>query len=506
MAEKKTSKKIEGTALPYSLEAEQSLLGCLLIDTKIQVEVIAFLREEDFFSEAHKMIFAAMNEIAVQNKPVDFVTLTDKLEKKGEVDAVGGIEYITELCSVLPSAANYQHYLDIVKRNSMLRKLILGANEIIKESAVSSDEISSLAFAEKTVFDISDTADTSSLVKISNILPDVMIKIQELGDKNSKHHGLKTQYRHLDGTLGGLRPGNLIVLAARPGCGKTSLGMNIVENLAKQGYSCAVFSLEMSKEELVQRMLCSVAEVDSEKVMAGNPDKRDWIKLEQARRILSESKIYIEESGGSNPQEILSKCRRLKRKSGLDFVMIDYIQLMQSSNSARKNDGRQQEVADISRNLKLLAKELKVPVLALSQLSRDSAKNKSKPQLQDLRDSGAIEQDADIVIFIHRPELSASQKDIDEGKIKKNVVEILIEKNRHGSTNHFNLYFKGSCTKFKDINTDGTVNGENIKVENHPTTVEEIKSDDNDETIGETVNEVVNQMEQPKDVDDELFS
>lgn len=495
MAEKTTKKLKMPGELPHSLEAEQSILGCLLLDTRMQVEVAAFLHEDDFVSEAHKIIFNAMNEIILQNKPVDIVTLSDLLEKKGELKAVGGIEYLTELISVIPSAANYQHYLDIVHRDSMLRKLILGATEIIQESIGSSDSNTSLAFAEKTVFDISDKADTSSLVKIGNILPDVMMMLNELGDENSIHHGLKTGYRELDRVLGGLRPGNLIVLAARPGCGKTSFGMNIVENLAKQGHTCAVFSLEMSKEELAQRMICSVAEVNSQHVKTGKIDRTEWRKIRKAQEILAPSKIYIEESAGSNPHEILSKCRRLKRKSGLDFVLIDYIQLMESSNPNRKKEGRQQEVSDISRNLKILAKELKVPVLALSQLSRDSAKRKEKPQLQDLRDSGAIEQDADIVMFIHRPDQYASEKDIEEGKIKKNVVEILVEKNRHGSQAHFDLYFKGECTKFKDINTDGTVNGEDVKpIEtDKPIAVEEIASD------GETITANV------KSIDDEMF-
>jgi len=505
--EKKTQEKgrrLTGD-MPHSLEAEQSLLGCILLDPKIQVEISADVKEEDFYSESHKNIFSAMTEIIGQNKPVDLVTLTDLLEKKAMLVSVGGIEYISELCSIMPSSANYQYYLDIVKRNSMLRKLIEGASEIIKNSVESNDEVSALAFAEKTVFDVSETADTSSLVKISAVIPDVMAMLDDLTNENSVYRGIMTGYKDLDRILGGLRPGNLVVLAARPGCGKTSFAMNIVENLAKQGKSCAVFSLEMSKEELTQRMLCSVAEINSARMKDGKLDKKEWRKLYKAKEILQDAKIYVEESAGSNPREILSKCRRLKRKNGLDFVVIDYIQLMESDNPVRKKEGRQQEVADISRSLKVIAKELKVPVLALSQLSRDVAKRKEKPQLSDLRDSGAIEQDADIVMFIHRPDLSASEKDIEEGKVKPNVSEILVEKNRHGSQGHFDIFFKGEYTKFKTINQDGSVDGE----EGYAPPASEDTIDEIKEGLGingvATADEPSNESQEDKPIEDQMF-
>lgn len=439
--------------LPHSLEAEQALLGCILLDTKIQVEVSAYLKEEDFYAETHKYIFTAMDELIKTNRPVDFVTLTDALDKAGTLEMSGGIEYITELANSIPSVAGYQRYLSIVKRDSMLRRLIRGATEIIKECENSTDEKNSLALAEKKIYDISNLADTSELVKINSIIPPVMVKLDELSTDKSKFRGIKTMYRGIDALLNGFHESDLMVLAARPGMGKTSLGMNIVENIAAQGYTCAVFSLEMSKEQLVQRMLCSVAEINMGNAVRGLMAKNEWVQIARAQKVLTVSNIYIDDSAMTTPSEILSKCRRLKRKKGLDFIMVDYIQLM-SPDKEKKDANRQQEVSDISRMLKILAKELNVPVLALSQLSRASESEKRRPQLSDLRESGAIEQDADIVMFIHRPDKSASDKELATGTIKPNVAELIVAKHRNGPQGTIKLYFKGECTKFLTLNED----------------------------------------------------
>ena len=445
--------------MPHSLEAEQALLGCLLLDTKIQLEVASDLKEDDFYAESHKYIFSAMDMLIKNNQPVDLVTLTDALEKQGALDQAGGIAYITGLTDVIPSSANYHKYLDIVTRDSMLRKLIYGASDIISECQTSLDKTSALAFAEKTVFDISNTADTSSVVQISKVIPEVMIKFDELAKNRGGARGIKTQFTGMDNLLNGLHGSDLIILAARPGVGKTSFSMNIVENVAMQGYSCAVFSLEMGKDQLVQRMMCSVAGVSMENALKGRMTKTEWLKIAQAREILGKSKIFIDDSAVITPQQILSKCRRLKLKYGLDLVMIDYIQLM-TSGSNKKDENRQQEITGISRNLKILAKELNVPVLALSQLSRAVETRKGRPQLADLRESGAIEQDADIVMFIHRPDKSATEKEIAEGKVQKNVAEILVEKHRNGPQGMFKLYFKGECTKFLNLNEEGEPEGD----------------------------------------------
>ena len=445
--------KKQVTQMPHSLEAEQALLGCLLIDTKIQVEISAFLKEDDFYAESHKYIFSAMDELIKANKAVDFVTLTDALDKNGTIEQAGGIEYITELTNVMPSAAGYNRYLEIVLRDSMLRRLIRGASEIIEESSSSTDEKNSLAVAEKKIFDISNSADTSEIVKISSVIPDVMTKIDEMSKDKSKFRGIKTQYRGIDALLNGVHESDLMILAARPAVGKTSFAMNIVGNIALQGYSCAVFSLEMSKEQLTQRMLCSVAGINMGHVVKGQLDKSEWLKMAKAKEQLSNARIFIDDSAMISPSEVMSICRRLKRKAGLDFVMIDYVQLM-SPEKGRKNDNRQQEITEISRTLKILAKELNVPVLALSQLSRAVETENRRPQLSDLRESGAIEQDADIVMFIHRPDKNANAKDLESGKIKPNVAEIIVAKHRNGPTGVVKLFFKGECTKFLNINED----------------------------------------------------
>lgn len=439
--------------MPHSLEAEQALLGCLLMDVKVQTEVSAFLHEEDFYADSHKVIFHAMLDIIKKNQPVDTVTLIDALEKSGSMQEAGGISYIVELSNVIPSSANYQRYLDIVTRDSLLRKLIKGSAEIISECQTSQDKSSALSFAEKTVYDISNTADTSEMVKIDKVIPDVMTIFDELSKDKSSFKGIKTKFKGIDNLLNGIHKSDLMILAARPAVGKTSFAMNIVGNVALQGHTCAVFSLEMGKEQLVQRLVCSVAGVSMENALKGKMNKTEWLKIAKAKELLSQSKIFIDDSAMITPQQILSKCRRLKSKFGLDLVMVDYLQLMSAEKNS-KSDSRQQEITEISRNLKILAKEVNVPVLALSQLSRAVEARKGRPQLADLRESGAIEQDADIVMFIHRPDRNATEKEIAEGKVQKNVAEIIIEKHRSGPTGIVKLYFKGECTKFLNLNEE----------------------------------------------------
>ncbi len=502
MSKKSEKSKIYGE-MPHSLEAEQALLGCLLMDSVLQTEVTSSLKEEDFFAPSHKYIFNAMLTLIKSNQLVELVTLVDILEKQGNLEQAGGISYISELANVLPSPANYQRYLEIVTRDSMLRKLIVGAADIIEESKSSTDKIKALAFAEKTVYDISNTADTSSMVKIGSILPSVMNKFDELSKDKSSYKGIKTKFRGLDKILNGLHGSDLIVLAARPAVGKTSLAMNIVANVALQGYACAVFSLEMGKEQLTQRMICSVAGVSMEHALKGVMSRSEWLRISKAKELLKDSKIFIDDSAAVTPQELLSKCRRQQRKYGLDLVMVDYIQLM-SAGSKSKADNRQQEITEISRNLKIMAKELNVPVIALSQLSRQVETRKGRPVLADLRESGAIEQDADIVMFIHRPDKGASEKELAEGKVKANVAEIIIEKHRNGPTGMTELYFNGETTTFVNYNAE-TGEVEEDKQETTKKTVvsgeyEELPDrENNQETAVEQTNE------QTKSVDDEMF-
>ncbi|MBQ4097907.1 MAG: replicative DNA helicase [Clostridia bacterium] len=484
--------------MPHSLEAEQALLGCLLLDTRIQVEVAAFLKEEDFFAESHKYIFNAMETIIKNNQPVDMVTLTDALEKAGTLQQAGGIQYIAELTNVMPSSANYKRYLDIVTRDSLLRKLIKGSADIIDECQKSSDKATALSFAEKTVYDISNMADTSEMVRISSVMPEVMTKLDELSNDKSSYKGIKTQFRDLDNLLNGLHKSDLIILAARPAVGKTSFSMNIVEQVALQGYSCAVFSLEMGKEQLVQRMLCSVAGVSMENAVKGKMNKKEWLKIAKAREELSNTKIFIDDSAIIRPRELISKCRRLKNRFGLDLIMIDYIQLM-TPDKTRSSDSRQNEITEISRSLKILAKEINVPVIALSQLSRAVETRKGRPQLADLRESGAIEQDADIVMFIHRPDRGATEKEIAEGKVQKNVAEIIVEKHRNGPTGLIKLYFRGECTKFVNLNGEtGEPEVSREEQSDAPVTTA------NFEEVGDFP-QMENESNTVKTVDDEIF-
>ena len=512
-----TAKKNVFGEMPHNLEAEQALLGCLLIDTRIQVEVAAYIKEEeDFYAESHKYIFKAMEDIIQQNKPVDMVTLTDALEKTGSLAQAGGIEYIAELTNIMPSSANYQRYLDIVTRDSMLRKLMRGSVDIIDKCRTSQDKTTALSFAEKTVYDISNTADTSEMVTIGSVIPDVMTKFDELSKDKSSYRGIKTGFKGIDGLLNGIHKSDLMILAARPAVGKTSFAMNIVENVALQGYTCAVFSLEMGKDQLTQRMMCSVAGVSMENAMKGKMNNTEWLRIIKAKEKLSGAKIFIDDSAMITPQQVLSKCRRLKSKYGLDLVMIDYVQLM-ASEGKKNSDNRQQEISEISRNLKILAKEVNVPVLALSQLSRSVESRGGRPQLSDLRESGAIEQDADIVMFIHRPDksINVKEKDFEEGKIQRNVAEILVAKHRNGPTGVVKLYFKGECTKFLNLNDEtgepidedeNQTKKQNVKLEGYETLPERQSAPENDFGTPPTEeDESAPEMPEIKSVDDEIF-
>ncbi|MBO7187539.1 MAG: replicative DNA helicase [Clostridia bacterium] len=441
----KSELDVKGVQMPHNLEAEQALLGCMLLDPEIQMDCISKLQENDFFVSSHQYIFEAMVEINRQNSAIDIVTLLDMLEKSGTIESAGGVDYITKLTEVIPSSANYNLYLSIVTRDGLLRRIIKGSAEIISTAQVAQDDREALAFAEKTVFDLSSTRDSTEMAKISSVIPEVVNKFDKISKDKNAFRGLSTGFKRLDYITNGLHETDFILIAARPSVGKTSFAMNIVENIATtQDKVCAVFSLEMGREQLTQRMLCSVAEVSMESALKGNLTKQEWLRLARAREKLSKAKIFIDDSTLITPAEMLSKCRRLKRRHGLDLVMIDYIQLMTGGN--KNADNRQQEVSEISRSLKVLAKEMKVPVLALSQLSRGiETRTDQTPQLSDIRESGAIEQDADIVMFISR------KKEIKDENDNPNIAEISISKHRNGPTGTIKLFFKGECTKFMNL-------------------------------------------------------
>ena len=441
------------SAFPYSLEAEQSLLGCLLVDQEIQLETLALLQEEDFYIESHKLIVRAMKDIARMNKPIDIVTLSDMMEKSATLEKAGGMDYITTIVQSMPSSANYPQYQAIVKRDSTLRRLIKSSEKIATESRKSTDSKKTLQFAESEIFRISEENETSSLVSIADYYDPLLEELENLErDKNFKR-GLRTGFTRIDDLTNGFKKGNLVILAARPSDGKTTLALNMMENIAlRENKVCAMFALEMTREELAQKLLCSIGRVKMDSLQKGKlseDDEEGWQRMWAARKELSKAQIFVDDSPSNTVPTMISKCRRLKATKGLDLVIVDHLQLIYPDN--RTSENRQQEVTEISRGLKVMAKELGVPVLALSQLSRGNVQRKGRPMLSDLRESGSIEQDADIVMFIHRPDKIATPQEIASGAVEKDVAEIIIEKNRSGERGVVKLLFKGEYSKFVNI-------------------------------------------------------
>lgn len=470
--------------MPHNLDAEQAVLGCLIIDSMCQTEIMSTLKAEDFYTDSHKNIFSAMTKVFQKNMPIDFVTLTEELEREGKIDAVGGIDYINFLSNVVPSAANYKFYVDIVKTNSVRRMLIKGGQNIIEKAYTDEDREGVIAFAEAEVYSISEKEETSQLEHVgkpNGAIKSVIDKFDKISKDPASLRGISTGFRDLDNITNGLQNSDLILLAARPSVGKTSFAMNVVTNIAiKENKSCAVFSLEMSKEQLTQRALCSLAKVPMQNALTGKMTSDEWKRIWTATKQLENAKLFIDDSSLTTPASLLSKCRRLKAKEGkLDLIMIDYLQLMTSDNKKREN--RQGEISEISRNLKVAAKELNVPIIVLSQLSRDIEKREGhRPQLSDLRDSGAIEQDADIVMFLHNPEKYNDVPTEDE----PGVVELILAKHRNGATGSIKLRWIGQYTTF--VGLEEKVKYEAPKkavqsIEEAPLT--EIQEDDFDEFI-----------------------
>ena len=433
--------------MPHSIEAEQSVLGSMLINNEAPLTILSALCADDFYSNANKLIFSKMQELYRANTPIDFVTLTDILDKCGELENVGGIDYITTLTNILPSATNFQYYVDIVKRDSLFRKLIQSGQKIIENAYEATDDKSALKFAEKEIFDISEQQDFSSLEHIDGALKEVMEKLNKIAKDPNSLRGLSTGLTDLDALTNGLQNSDLILLAARPGVGKTSLAMNLVNNVAIQGKkSCAIFSLEMPRTQIAQRSMCSIGGVSMEKALKGQLSVDEWTALVKASRKLSEAKIYIDDSSLNDPNDILSKCRRIKREHGLDLVMIDYLQLMRADKNSNY-DNKVLEVGEITRSLKIAARELDVPIILLSQLSRavESRKGDHRPVLSDLRDSGSIEQDADIVMFIYKSDMYN-----DVVSEEPDVAELIVAKHRNGPLGTVKLKWVGETTSFEN--------------------------------------------------------
>lgn len=430
---------------PHNLESEQCVIGSIIVEEQTLVPVAEILDREDFYIDAHKVIYDSMIELGNERKPIDMITLTNKLKEKGYLDQVGGVTYLTSITNMIPTTSNVKVYAEIVKKNSTLRRLIKASNDIISMGYEASDSLDDiLNVAEKKIFDISQDRMSQDFKPISEVLTSVTAMIEEVYSKGSDITGLDTGFIDLNKKLGGFHKSDLILIAARPGMGKTAFALNLVANAAiRSKSSVAVFSLEMSKEQLVQRLLSSQSNVALNNISKGKIADDEWKKLTDAMTVLSSSDIFIDDTPGIKVSEIRSKCRKLKMEKGLDMIMIDYLQLMEADGRA---DNRQQEVSKISRSLKILAKEMNCPVIALSQLSRNTESGKDHmPKLSDLRDSGAIEQDADIVMFIYRDEYYTKM----ETK-KKDLAEIIIAKNRHGEISNIELVWIGKIQKFSN--------------------------------------------------------
>jgi replicative DNA helicase len=432
---------------PQNNEAEQSVIGAILIENEALLKSIEIIRPEDFYRESHRLIFQSMIELFEKNEPADLITLTEHLRNKNKLEEVGGASYLTTLCDQIPTAANIEYYAKIVKEKAVLRRLISCATEIATRGYSNQDEVGELLdFAEKSIFDISEDQIKSSVYPLKEILKASFKTIEKLYNKKELITGVATGFTELDQITSGFQPSDLIIIAGRPSMGKTAFCLNIAQNAAYESkIPIVIFSLEMSKEQLALRMLCSEARVDAHKMRSGFLTESDWPKLTRGAGRLSETKIFIDDTPGMGVLEMRAKARRLKSEHGLGMVIVDYLQLMRGRSTI---DSREQEISDISRSLKALAKELKLPVVALSQLNRRvEDRAVKKPQLADLRESGAIEQDADVILFLYRDEVyNPDSQD-------KGSAEIIIGKQRNGPTGEIRLAFIDRYTRFENYSS-----------------------------------------------------
>ena len=436
---------------PQNIEAEQSVLGAMLIDKEAIAKATEILSAEDFYREAHRVIFSAMLEIYNKNEAVDMITVTDILRRDNKLEDVGGIAYITSLANVVLTAANVKYHAEIVAEKSVLRQLVKVSTEIAAMGYEANDEVGVLLdTAESRILEISNRKKRADFTPISAVLMDSVQNIEKLLNNKGGLTGIPTGFNDLDKLTSGLHPSDFIILAARPSMGKTALALNIVQNVALRAHkrvgcdprSVAFFSLEMSKEQLVNRMLCAEANIDSQRLRIGEMKEDDWTHLWDACDVMSKAKIYIDDTAGITVMDMRSRARRLKAEHGLDLIVVDYLQLMQGSGKRNTSGDRQQEVSEISRSLKALARELDVPVLALSQLSRGvEARQVKRPMLSDLRESGSLEQDADIVAFLYR-------EDYYNPETENKHTELIIAKHRNGPVDTVNLFFHKQFTKF----------------------------------------------------------
>lgn len=431
---------------PHNNEAEQSVIGAIFLEPQALITASEILMPEDFYRVAHKKIFETMLVLSDKGQPLDLVTIAEELKVKNELEDIGGISYITELANAVPTAANIVYYANIVEEKSLLRKLIRVATSIVEDGYTREDEVEALlGEAEKKMMEVSSRKNAGDFRHIKDVLVETYDNIELLHTRKGDVTGIPTGFRDLDKITAGFQRNDLIIVAARPSVGKTAFALNVAQNVAtKTDENVAIFSLEMGAEQLVMRMLCAEGNIDAQVLRTGNLEADDWRKLTMAMGSLSNAGIFIDDSPGIRINEIRSKCRRLQQEHGLGMIMIDYLQLIMGS--GRGSDNRQQEVSEISRSLKALARELKIPVIALSQLSRGVEQRQDKrPMMSDLRESGSIEQDADIVSFLYREDYYDKETEM------QNMIEIIIAKQRNGPTGTVTLAFAKEYNKFLNI-------------------------------------------------------
>ena len=431
---------------PQSIEAEQAVLGAIMIDADRLISASERLLPQDFYRASHQRIFEAMLVLSDRGEAIDLVTVTAELSTLGILDEIGGLPYLAELAEGVPTAANINYYVNVVDQKSTLRRLIRTAGEIVTDGYERQNEVDVLLNeAERKILEVSQGKGSASFIPISDVLTSAYATIDKLHKQSGETTGIPTGFQDLDKMTAGFQRNDLIIVAARPSVGKTAFALNISQNVATRAdENVAIFSLEMGAEQLVMRMLCAEGNVDAQRLRTGQLEEEDWGKLSLAMSNLSQAGIYIDDTPGIRVNDIRAKCRRLKQEHGRGMIMIDYLQLIQGN--GRSSDNRQQEVSEISRSLKSLARELEVPVIALSQLSRGvESRQDKRPMMSDIRESGAIEQDADIVAFLYRDDYYNKETE------DANTIEIIIAKQRNGPTGTVKLAFRKEFNKFVDL-------------------------------------------------------
>jgi replicative DNA helicase len=435
--------------LPNNLEAERSVLGAILLDNNALNAAIENLRPDDFFLDQHRRVYTQMISLGESQQAIDLVTLTEELHRKGELEASGGAPYLAALADGMPKVSNVEHYARIVKEKALLRNLIHATHNIQQRAFDGEDGADAiLDNAESSIFALAEDRIKVGLIPVKDIVRDNFERLEKIFREGKSITGMATGYSELDKLLSGLQPSELIILAARPSQGKTALALNIAENVAiRGGEPVAIFSLEMSKESLLQRLVASVAQIDAHKFRSGHLSREDWRRMTEALGTISAAPLWIDDAGSVSVLEIGAKARRLMKDKGLKLLIVDYLQLLTARG---RFSSRQEEVSSISRGLKGLAKELKIPVLVLSQLTRAPEREERGPQLSDLRESGAIEQDADVVMFIYRPNFFK----LDVPQEERDRADILIAKQRNGPTDKVKFVFRSRLTRFEEAAPD----------------------------------------------------